>query len=185
MPLAKAKPRRLMHTREVICRGFLRDDGLWDIEGTITDVKTYSPEQSPRGVSAGEPIHHMVMRLTVDNDLVVQEVDVSTEAGPHTFCGEAAVNYQALKGLQVKAGWRRKVLEKLGGAHGCTHITDVLVGPLAVTALKTVSRWLNPNPEANYDPAVRPKLLDSCHALRADGPVAKRRWPAHYTGAST
>lgn len=178
MPLSKASPRKLLHTREVVCRGYLRDDGLWDIEGSITDIKAYSSPHKP----AGEPIHHMLIRLTVDNELVVQNAEVSTEAAPHTICGQVAPNYQALKGLRVKAGWRQSVLERLGGAHGCTHITDVLVGPLAVTAVKTVLRWLNPDPEKQYDPAVRPKLLDSCYALRGDGPVAKRRWPGHYTG---
>src|ERR1700754_4725190 len=81
MPLSKAKPRRAMHTREVICRGYLRDDGLWDIEGSITDVKAYSVPDSQ--TVAGEPVHHMLMRLTIDNDFVVHDVEVSTEAGPH------------------------------------------------------------------------------------------------------
>jgi hypothetical protein len=180
MPLSKAKPRRAMHTREVICRGYLRDDGLWDIEGSITDVKAYSVPDSQ--TVAGEPVHHMLMRLTIDNDFVVHDVEVCTEAGPHTFCGDVAPNYQALRGLKIKAGWREAVFERLGGAKGCTHITSVLVGPLAVTALKTIQRWLNPHPEKNYDPAVKPKLLDTCYALRSEGPVAKKRWPEYYTG---
>jgi hypothetical protein len=180
MPLSKAKPRRHLHTREVICRGYLRDDGLWDIEGSITDVKTYA---SSDRVAAGEPIHHMIARLTLDNDYVVQEVEVTTEAAPHTFCGDVAPNYQALKGLKVRAGWRQAVFDRLGGPCGCTHITDLLVGPLAVTAVKTISRYLNPHPEKSYDPATRPGLLDTCYALRADGPVAEKRWPAHYTGS--
>src|SRR6478672_5703484 len=28
-------PRRLIHTRDVRTRGFLRDDGLWDLEGEL------------------------------------------------------------------------------------------------------------------------------------------------------
>jgi hypothetical protein len=182
MPLSKAKPRRHLHTREIQCRGYLRDDGLWDIEGSITDVKSYTPAKNAEegGKVAGEPIHHMLARLTVDNDLNVVEAEVTTEAGPHSICGDVAPNYQNLVGLRIKAGWRHAVLEKLGGAHGCTHITDILVGPLAVTALKTVNRWLNPDPEKNYDPAVRPKLLDTCYALRGDRPVAEHRWPEYY-----
>ena len=42
MPLSQAAPRQHIHTREIVCRGYLRDDGLWDIEGSICDVKTYS-----------------------------------------------------------------------------------------------------------------------------------------------
>lgn len=33
--------RRLIHQRHVECRGYLRPDGLWDIEGRLEDVKTH------------------------------------------------------------------------------------------------------------------------------------------------
>ena len=34
--------RRLVHTREIICNGYLRDDGLIDVESTMRDI---SPER--------------------------------------------------------------------------------------------------------------------------------------------
>ncbi len=38
MPLSPpAASREHIHTRVVECRGYRRDDGLWDIEGHITD----------------------------------------------------------------------------------------------------------------------------------------------------
>ena len=42
MPLSQPKPRKPLHHREVICQGFLRDDGLIDIEGQLTDTKMVS-----------------------------------------------------------------------------------------------------------------------------------------------
>jgi hypothetical protein len=32
--------RRHLHTRTVTMQGFAREDGLWDIEGRMTDAKT-------------------------------------------------------------------------------------------------------------------------------------------------
>ena len=32
MPLKPAAKRKHLHTRHITCEGFMRDDGLWDIE---------------------------------------------------------------------------------------------------------------------------------------------------------
>ena len=37
MPLSPPVGRQHLHTRRVTCQGFFREDGLWDIEGRITD----------------------------------------------------------------------------------------------------------------------------------------------------
>ena len=61
-----------MHERRVVTRGYLRDDGHWDIEGTLIDEKTYTYADRDRGpLPASSPIHLMNARLTVDNDLFV------------------------------------------------------------------------------------------------------------------
>ena len=31
--------RRLMHTRTVECNGYIREDGLWEVEARLVDVK--------------------------------------------------------------------------------------------------------------------------------------------------
>lgn len=61
MPLLTSPaPRRHIHTRDVRSRGFLRDDGLWDIEGELLDEKTYTYADRDRGaLPAGVPMHHM------------------------------------------------------------------------------------------------------------------------------
>ena len=42
MPLPTAVPRKHMHTRDIQCCGYERDDGLWDIEGHLVDTKAFS-----------------------------------------------------------------------------------------------------------------------------------------------
>ena len=39
MPLSPAPPRQPVHDRRVRCQGYRRADGLWDIEGHLTDTK--------------------------------------------------------------------------------------------------------------------------------------------------
>jgi hypothetical protein len=176
-------PRKHLHTRTIQCRGYQRDDGFWDIEGEIIDVKTYSFDNKDRGkIAAGESIHHMRVRLTLDDGLVVRKAEAVTEAGPFSMCGDIAPAYAALSGLSVTPGWRKEVLKRLGGVKGCTHVTDLLVGPLAVTAYQTIRparRSLGTAKSAKK----RPPLIDSCHALARSSPVVKRDWPDYYEEA--
>ena len=116
MTLSKASPRRLVHTRLIACHGYQREDGLWDIEATLEDTKAYSFANRDRdGIAAGEPIHLMRIRLTLDDDLVVLAAEAATEAGPFTLCGDIAPRFAALAGLAIGPGWRAKVVAQFKG----------------------------------------------------------------------
>jgi hypothetical protein len=180
MPLSKPAPRQHLHTRDIKCMGFLRDDGLWDIEGTITDTKTYSFDNHARGgIASGEPIHHMRIRLTIDNDLVIHQAEASTESSPYDVCPTITAAFGNLKGAQIGAGWRRKVAEVMGRTLGCTHLRDLLSGPVAVTAYQTIIPKRR-REEAKPDPSERPAVLNTCIAYAEDGPIVQQRWPDFY-----
>lgn len=186
MPLSEPAAREPLHTRTVTCNGYRRSDGLWDIEGHITDVKTYAFDNDWRGtVRPGDPVHDMWIRLTLTDDFLVTAVEAVTDKSPFEVCGGIAGNFQRLVGLRVAPGWTRKVRELLGGAEACTHLVELL-GPVATTAFQTIyparARERNRRQEAGPPSNERPRLLDSCHAFRSDGEVVRRLWPAHYTG---
>lgn len=183
MPLSKPARRKHIHTREIRCQGFERDDGLWDIEGSMVDTKSYSFSNADRGgITAGEPIHHMLIRLTVDNELVVHAAEAATEQGPYFICGDVTEAFSALAGVQIGPGWRKAVKKVMGGIHGCTHLRDLLLGPVAVTAFQTVypARQMRDSGQAKDGTTARPRIIDTCHALRSDGPVVERQWPAFF-----
>jgi len=176
MSLSKPVRRKHMHTREIQCMGYQREDGLWDIEGRMTDRKTYSFDNIDRGgVSAGEAAHEMLIRLTLNNDMVVMAAEAQTVSAPYHICCEATDSFESLIGLKVGSGWRRAVVEAMGGIKGCTHLRDLLMGPLAVTAFQTIYT-LKQNKEKD-SLGKKPALLDSCHAYRSGSHVAKKRWP--------
>ena len=182
MPLSKAAPRKHIHPRKIDCRGYQRDDGLWDIEGTLVDTKTYSFGNEDRaGIAAGEPIHEMRIRLTLDDDMMVHGAEAVTESGPFHICGAITASFDQIVGLRIAPGWRRAVLAKMAGTKGCTHLTDLLIGPLAVTAYQTlfeVRRKTDPQRPVGK----KPPLLNSCHAFASGGPLANSRWPDVSTG---
>lgn len=183
MALPDPVEREPLHARNFEFRGFRRADGLFDIEGRMTDTKTYSFPNEWRGeVRAGEPVHDMRIRLTLDRDFVVRDIAAETAAGPYRMCGDIAPAFAVVKGMRVAPGWRNRLREKLGGVRGCTHLVEML-GAMATVAYQTIypvrdrEGW-NAKGENDGPPAI----LDTCHALARDGEVVKRFWPKFYTG---
>lgn len=187
MPLSQAVSRENIHTRDIQCRAYLREDGLYDVEGHLTDIKSYSFPSEFRGtVAAGEPIHNLWIRLTVDNDFKIHEVEAQTDQGPFPSCPAIAPNFKKLEGLSIGRGWRKMIREHLGGVQGCTHLVELL-GPVATTAFQAVhgdrarqerSSGTNPrHSERAEERDKRPRLLNSCYAMADTGEIVKKFWP--------
>jgi len=180
MPLSKPLPRQHIHTRDIKCLGFQREDGLWDIEGSMIDSKTYSFENRGRsGIASGEYIHHMLIRITVNDDLVIQQAEASTESSPYGICPTITGAFNNLKGVKIGSGWRRDVTRIMGRTTGCTHLRDLLIGPVAVTAYQTIIPKLK-RAEGGATRSDRPAVLNTCVAYAEDGPIVKDRWPDFY-----
>ena len=195
MPLSPPIGRQHLHTRRVVCQGFFRDDGLWDIEGRIT----YEHANEWRGpLKPGDFVHDMSIRLTVDHTFTIIDVEAVTDKSPYRMCGDIAPDFKKLIGLRIGGGFHRAVRERLGGVHGCTHIVELL-GPVATTAFQTVSsskaRELNrahrarsgdtskpADSTATSRPRRKPYVVDTCHAWASDGAVVRRWAPDFYTG---
>jgi hypothetical protein len=183
MPLSSPAERKELHLRRVEVRGYERADGLWDIEGYLNDSKTYGFSNHDRGrVEAGEPIHEMWLRLTLDQEFVVRAAEAVTDQGPYKICPSANPNFERLVGIKIGPGYRRKVQEMLGGVQGCTHLVELL-GPMATTAFQTMWPVLARRRKNEEKAKGRPAMLNTCVAYATDSPVVKRNWPEHYTGS--
>lgn len=182
MPLPEPVERDHLHTRQVLCQGYRRQDGLWDIEARMIDTKTFGFPNEDRGgsIEAGEPVHDMSLRLTLDLDMLIHEVHAVSEHTPYAFCGQGADVMGRLAGLRIGPGWMREVRRLVGGDKGCTHLIELLA-PLATTAYQTMHGELAKRARREPEP-VRPKILDTCLALSSSSPVVLREWPEFYTG---
>ncbi|MDO8606326.1 MAG: DUF2889 domain-containing protein [Phaeospirillum sp.] len=170
--------RQSIHTRSITIQGYRRDDGLWDMEGTLIDVKGYDLEGLYRKhIQAGEPIHEMRVIVTVDDHFLIYRAEAVTDFAPFPMCGDIAPAFSALAGLCLTSGFMREVRNRFGGRHGCTHIIELL-GGIASTAFQTIYPLLrNDRLQADGKPA----LIDSCHGFAADGEVVASQWPAYST----
>jgi hypothetical protein len=174
VPLPCPAPRAQVHTRDVICCGYRRTDGLWDVEARMTDRKAYAVCNDHRTVEAGAPFHDMALRVTIDDGLLIHAVDTSVDAAPHQICPVVTPNFKCLVGLRIGAGFGAELRRRLSGVRGCTHLVE-LFGPLATTAIQTVRPLRREFSGADVEP--RPVQIDTCHALAAAGQVVARYWP--------
>ena len=177
MPLPSPVERDHLHTRRIRCDRFKRADGLWEIEGRLTDTKSYDFDSRVRGrLRASEKVHLMRMRLTLDDDFVVREVHVSLDEYPYPACLGIAPDYQQLVGLRVGPAWSSEVREMFGGVKGCLRIIE-LADNLADTAFQTMGPLM---PELLNSTENKPPHLDTCHALSTSGPVVQEFYPTWY-----
>jgi hypothetical protein len=179
--LSAPQPRRLIHERRVVTRGYLRDDGLWDIEGELLDEKTYTYADRDRGpLPAGAPMHHMRARLTVDTDLVIRAAEGAMPAHPFRTCLEGVAPVRALVGASLARGFRQAVEAAMGRTAGCTHLRDLVLA-IATTAYQTISSYREQfMPEAGAPRSTdgeKPFFLDRCVSWAETSPVVAVHFP--------
>ena len=130
--------REKIHTRTITLDGYARSDGLIDVEGEIKDVKTYDFPNRERGIiKAHEALHHMKVRIAVNDALEIIEAEAETISAPYAICPSATIGFSNLIGLNIGPGWRNKTRHAIGGIAGCTHITELL-GPVATVAIQSL-----------------------------------------------
>ncbi len=180
MPLSAPAPRALSHNRHLALQAFEREDGLWDIEGRITDHKLADYDMLDSKRTAAQPMHDMWLRLTIDTELVVRGAEAVMDAGAHAPCELVTPNYDRLVGLKMGPGWNRAVRERLGGVMGCTHLNEMLA-QMATTAMQSLFEAMGS--VANRPGGGRylsPGLHNSCHAYALNSPYIRDYFPDYY-----
>lgn len=178
MPLSQPANRIQQHTRTVTCKGFKREDGLWDIEGHLVDVKDHSIQSKERNngtIPAGEPIHDMALRITIDLDLNIIDAEASMDFTPFRHCKGITEAYRQLIGVQIKPGFTKVCKDLFSGASGCTHLLELL-GPIATAAYQAT--YQERETEDNWKPGnPLPPVMNTCHTWNQKSPVVREHWP--------
>ena len=182
MPLAEGSSRRHhIHTRVVRFEGYRREDGLYDIEGRLVDVKPILLQLASRDVPADEPVHDMWIRLTIDCELNVLAAEAVTDRRPYEgYCETITPDYHGLVGTNLGNGFRKAVQDLLGSVRGCTHLNEML-GQFPSAAMQTLAGEQRDTDDTHG----KPLYLDRCHALDTLGEGVRRYYPRWYRGAKT
>lgn len=181
MPLSTpSHSRQRLHSRRVTYEGFQRDDGLFDIEGHIVDVKDHDVTLLPGVRPAGDPVHDMWVRVTIDRNFEIRDIEAKTDRMPYPGgCDVIGPAYRALIGANLVNGFRKRLHDAMGHVQGCTHLTEML-GYLPTAAVQTFAGLKKREDEG----ADKPFQLDRCHALETTSDTVRRYYPKWYRGAA-
>lgn len=182
MPLpTPACSRQSVHTRSIRVQAYKREDDLWDIEAELIDTKSYDFTLRGGGVhTAGTPVHHMHLRVTIDAQFTITDAQVVYDAAPYgEFCSAIAPDYRRLAGLNLLKQFRQQVRERFGRTAGCTHVTE-LTNVLPTVAVQAMAGQKRPDSDQSESVQQRPFQLEGCHALRVDGPVVQQHYAPWY-----
>src|SRR5690606_31013118 len=92
---------------------------------------------------AGEPVHHMFLRITFDESFTITGAVAAYEAAPYNEnCSAIAPAYDALVGMNLLKGFRDSVKRRFLRTEGCTHMTELsyVLPTVAVQALSNRRR---------------------------------------------
>jgi hypothetical protein len=171
--------RKKIHNRHIRLEGWRREDGLWDIEGRLTDTKDHDYTLGSGVRKTGESVHDMQIRITIDQHFNVRAAEASSNAVPYPGCESIAPKYRQLVGLNLMRDFRRGVHELFGVVKGCSHITELLMVMPAV-AFQTFASDLTE--ESGFGLSEKPFPLDKCHALETTTEVVRLYYPKWYRG---
>jgi hypothetical protein len=178
MPLpapAASIAREPLHTRSIAIQAYRRADGLMDVEARLTDVKAHDFPLASGTRPAGEAVHDMWVRITVNRDYDVVDAVTATDSMPYAGeCNRINPDYRAMVGMNLKRGFRKAVLERFGEIRGCTHLTE-LIGLLPTATIQAFAGERRENIAATKG---KPFQLDRCHALDTRGPAVAQYYPA-------
>ncbi len=173
--------RRHVHKRSIQIDAYARDDGLWDLQAVLTDNKSRDFALATGMRPVGEPVHDMTLTVTIDTELNVVAAGAESRSVPYPgHCEAVAPDYAKLVGLNLLQGFRKQAVVRLGGIHGCTHLTE-LAGVLPTAAIQAFAgEVFRSHESANQGGETKPPQLDRCHALRTDGPAVAQFYPRWY-----
>ena len=177
--------RHEIHHRQIDIRFFQRSDGLFEVEGRLLERKTqpFRRVLHDRDTPAGTPLHDILVRLIIDESLLVHDASATLAASPFDLCRAAANTLAPLKGLRIGAGWNKRVRELLGGAASCTHIVEIL-GPMATTVYQGFAPQRLARMAQQGNDGYKSKI-DSCYSYGRDREVVARLWPKLHQKAET
>ncbi|MFZ6657231.1 DUF2889 domain-containing protein [Undibacterium sp. TJN19] len=188
MPLSSSTNRRaLKHTRTIQIEAFARDDGLWDLDARITDYKPRDITLASGVRPNGSALHDLSLRITIDLQLTIVDVEASSDAVPYPgYCEVITPDYKKLIGLNLLKQFRQGVKERMAGVQGCTHLTEMaqILPTAAVQAFAGDVIDTRDGASDHGQQTQKPFQLDRCHALRTDGPAVVQYYPRWATMSS-
>ncbi len=153
------------------------DDERFAFESTLEDVSMAATPDGER-----EVIHRILIRGTVHaKSFELGDVEAEFQVKPYDMCAFTTQLVPRLSGLRLGGGYRRAVIDLMGGTRGCSHFLSLALELSQLHTLVTYKKMRRIAPELSLaDPRwiqaglrVEPSLEGACFTLATDSPVVR------------
>ena len=171
------KKKKKIHTRDISLATYSVSDSELIVQGKLLDERfqkgfDITGEEIPDGI-----IHHMEIYLLIcDNPLRIVKAQAHMLHVPLPECHETLEVIKSVEGLEIKAGFSKKIKEFMGSTKGCAHLTHLLT----VMGQEIVHGWFTekrkhqmPVPQSVDEIKEKSFVLNSCKLWTEDGPKIK------------
>ncbi len=163
-----------VHQRDLKIKTFKTENNQIIVEGSLIDNRLIDIHHHSGVVKPAGTVHFMVIRLLVDSEFTIREVETEMPCHPHDECPETINSLQQIKDLKITRGFTMKIKEMFGKGKGCSHLSELIIamGPATVQGAFTAFSS-TPLPESRRE-TMKPFLQDTCWVWRKDGNAIKK-----------
>ncbi len=163
-----------LHGRTIEMKTYALDEDTILIEGWLREDRFHGVYDITGEAIAKGPVHHMAIRLMVGGaPLAILDAEAEMEQVPLEFCRDTLETIKKIIGLEISAGFQKKVRARMGGEKGCAHLTHLLTVMSQAAFQGYVAHKRKhqlPVPGSLEEVEGLEYLLGSCRAWREDGP---------------
>ena len=167
-----------VHERRLEFRTFALEGDRIVVEGWLKDDRFVPRYQLDGQLSPPGKIHRICVRLLLGGQpLSILDAEAEMPFVPYDECATTLDTVKQVVGLTITHGYGNRVLERLGGVKGCTHMVHLLVamGSAALHGYwshklrtrRTLPDSLEEIPEMDF-------VIDSCMLWKKGGPLVNR-----------
>ncbi len=168
---------RPLHGRSIDMKTYVLDDDTILVEGRLQEDRFHTVFDITGESKAPGPVHHMTIWLMLGGTpLAILDADAEMSHAPLAFCQVTLETVQKVIGLEIAAGFQKRVRALMGGDKGCAHLTHLLTVMSQAAFQGQIAhrrRHRTPVPRSMEEVVGLGSLLGSCRAWREDGPKVK------------
>ena len=166
-----------IHTRDIQLATYPHTDSRVIVHGVLKDRRYTKVFDITGEVNEPGILHHLDVTLLIKPDpLMIEDAQAQMIHVPLPECTTTLDTVEKLKGLEIKAGFSKKIRDIMGGKKGCSHLCNLIIamGQEIVQGWLAHDRRKKPPVPKDLD-SLREKnfLIDSCRMWTLQGPKVK------------
>jgi len=165
--LIKSKPS--VHSRDIKLATYAHGESKIIVHGVLKDLRLVKLFDLTGKILEPGVIHHMDVKLLVKSDpLTIEQAEATMIQVPLEECRATLDTMGQLSGMEIKAGFSKKIQDLTGKKNGCTHLSQLIIamGQEIVQGWLTHKRSTTPPEIHDLDNFKEKKyLIDSCRVV--------------------